>query len=67
MSAIKKIPASETGYGVQCHTKTKKEYLISHCLQKKRFTLWKCAPDGFEKLETAASPFDLYPLIPWEK
>lgn len=64
---VKKLPASESGAGVRCRTRSGKEYLISQCPEKRKHTLWKVLDGGLEKLSTADSPMDLYKLIPWEK
>ena len=64
---IKKIPASENGVGVICLNKSGKEYRISQNTEKRRHTLWIRGGGGFEKIATAGSPYDLYPIIDWDK
>ena len=62
---VKNLPSSESGRGVQYTTKDKERYVISQDQAKVKFTLWKVVPDGYEKIKAgAASPYDLYPLIP---
>lgn len=63
----KKLPASDYGNGVLCRTKSGKEYQISHNPEKHKMTLWKITEGGYEKLAVADSPYDLYPLIPWNE
>lgn len=67
MSIVKSIPASEDGQSVRCKTKSGKVYLITQNHGKMRFTLWRVLDDGFEKLTTGNSPYDLYGNIPWTK
>lgn len=64
---VKKIPASECGIGVLCTTKSGKQYQISQNPEKKKHTLWHIVDGGYEKLATGNSPYDLYPLIDWDK
>lgn len=64
---VKKIPASENGTGVLCKTKSGKEYQISQNTDKGKHTLWRKVDGGFEKVATAGSPYDLYPMIDWDK
>lgn len=65
---VKTLPASESGHGILCKTKTHGEYQISQnpSVSKNRFTLWKLSSEGYEKISQAATPQDLYPLIPWD-
>ena len=65
--AVKKIPTSENGTGVLCRTKSGKEYRISQNTEKCKHTLWRKVDEGFEKMATAESPYDLYPMIDWDK
>lgn len=62
---VKTIPNSENGTTVTNTTVSGDKYLITHCLDKQRFTLWKILSEGYEKMSTATSPFDLYDKIPW--
>jgi len=65
MAVVKKIPASESGPGVQCTTAEGTIYIVSQCFAPKRFTLWEKKAGGYEKLATANTPIDLYEKIPW--
>ena len=67
MSIVKSIPVSEDGQSVRCKTKSGKAYLITQNRSKMRFTLWRILDDGFEKLTTGNSPYDLYENVPWSK
>lgn len=62
---VKSIPSSENGTMVTNTTMSKQQYLITHCVDKQRFTLWKVLSEGYEKIATATTPFDLYDKIPW--
>jgi hypothetical protein len=64
---VKKLPASECGTGVLCTTRSGKQYQISQNPEKKKHTLWRIVDGGYEKLATGNSPYDLYPLIDWDK
>lgn len=64
---VRKIPSSESGLGVHCTTKCGQEFQISQNNEKKKHTLWKIVPGGFEKIATGDSPYDLYDKIPWDK
>lgn len=64
---LKKLPSTENGRQVQCATKSGKEYLVTHCLEKHRFALWRKRENGFEQIGTAKSPMDLYDKIPWSR
>lgn len=64
---IKKIPISENGMGVLCKTKSGKEYRISQNIERRKHILWRKVDDGFEKIATAESPYDLYPMIDWDE
>ena len=64
---VRKIPSSENGLGVHCTTKCGQEFQISQNNEKKKHTLWKIVPGGFEKIATGDSPYDLYDKIPWDK
>ncbi len=63
---VKSIPASDSAPGVTCVTKSGKEYRISQDAERGKHTLWRIVEGGFEKLETADSPYDLYPLVDWD-
>lgn len=67
MPIIKSVPTSEDGQSVRCKTKSGKFYLITQNRGKKRFTLWRVLDNGFEKLTTGDSPYDLYGDVPWAK
>lgn len=64
---VKKLPASEYGSGVLCKTKSGKQYQISQNPENKKHTLWRIVDGGYEKIATGDSPYDLYPLIDWDK
>lgn len=63
----KKLPSSDYGNGVLCRTKSGKEYQISNNPEKHKMTLWEIVDGGYRKISTADSPYDLYPLIPWNE
>jgi len=63
---VKKIPDSENGRGVVCKTKSGKKYVISHSEDKPKHTLWLIVEDGYQKIATGESPYDLYELIDWD-
>jgi hypothetical protein len=62
---VKKLPASEHGYGVLCIAKDGAKYQISQNPDKKTHTLWKIIPGGYEKVANADSPYPLYEMIDW--
>lgn len=62
----KDIPRSENGTGVLCITRSGIIYKITQN-EKKRHTLWLVHDDGFEKIASSDSPYDLYDLIDMEK
>lgn len=64
---IKKIPTSECGAGQICTTASGKQYRITQNPEKRKHTLWMVVNGGYEKLATSDSPYDLYPMIDWEK
>lgn len=64
---VKKLPATENGPGVLCKTKSGQEYVISWCIEKMRFTLWRTVEGGYQQISTAKSPQDLYSQVPWDK
>ena len=66
LKTVKRIPGTENGSGVRCMTTSGREFLITQCLNTGTHTLWRTAADGYDKLASAKSPFDLYPMIPWE-
>lgn len=59
---VKKLPASESGHGVHYIARSRKEYCVSSCPEKGRFTLWRIVDGGYEKMESADSPNKLYPI-----
>lgn len=63
---VKNIPASDSGAGVLCKTKSGQQYQISQNTEKMKFTLWKVVDKGFVKIKTANSPVDLYDSVPWD-
>ena len=65
MPIAKKLPASESGPGVRCITQKGDAYIISQCPAPLRFTLWRQAEKGYEKIKTGSSPEELYEEIPW--
>lgn len=65
--AVKKLPTADCGRGVLCRTRSGKEYCISQNPEKHRHTLWRIVDGGYEKMASADSPYDLYPLIDWDK
>lgn len=67
VKVIKKLPVSECGIGVLCKTKSGKLYKISQNPDKKKHTLWRIVDEGYEKIATADSPYDLYEKINWEE
>lgn len=64
---VKKLPAADCGCGVLCRTRSGKEYSISQNPEKHRHTLWRIVDGGYEKMASADSPYDLYPLVDWDK
>lgn len=67
---VKTIPSSESGSMVTCFTKPNEsgdKYIITNNPTKKKFTLWKCSKDGYEKISTSDNPLDFNDLIPWAK
>lgn len=67
MKVVKKIPVTENGPKVSCETKSGEMYIVSWCVEKMRFTLWKQTSAGYAQIGTAKSPLELYPKIPWEQ
>lgn len=69
MAIIKTLPKTEDGHGIFCKTHTEFDYQITQNTSKikKRFTLWKIVPDGYEKISSADTPQELYALVEWEK
>ena len=63
---VKKIPSTENGPGVHCTTSSGQICIISQCLEKGRFTLWRKVEDGFAQIAIAKSPLDLDDKIPWK-
>ncbi len=64
---VKKIPSSENGPRVFCTTTSGREYFVTQCRERMRFTLWHKSEYGYEQIVAAKSPLDLYDKIPWEK
>lgn len=63
---VKSIPTTDSAPGVTCVTKSGKKYRISQDADKGKHTLWRIVEGGYEKLEVADSPYDLYPLVDWD-
>lgn len=63
---VKNIPTTDSAPGVTCVTKSGKKYRISQDADRGKHTLWRIVEGGYEKLETADSPYDLYPLVDWD-
>lgn len=59
---VKNLPSSDYGSGVRCTNNDGEVYVISQNPLTITFTLWKVAQDGYWKIATAKSPYDLYPL-----
>lgn len=66
-NVVKKFPITERGYGVRCVTKSGRIFIISHCVEKGRFTLWEEANDQYTSITTAKSPKELYDKVPWKE
>ncbi len=62
----KTLPSSENGTGVTCPTNTGQQYYISQNKEKGKHTLWRIVAEGYQKVATADSPYDLYDKIDWE-
>lgn len=63
---VKNLPETR-GHGVQCKSISGQIYVITHDTEKEKHTLWKEEPEGYRLLAIAESPYDLYPLVDWEK
>ena len=66
---VKTIPNSETGSRTTCFTKPNDsgdKYIITENPLEERFTLWKCAEDGFEKIKTSNNPLKFDDVISYE-
>ena len=66
MEILRNIPNAESGARVTCVDVSGQTWVISQnpaASASARFTLYRAVPDGFERVETAASPLDLYPRI----
>ena len=63
---VKNIPTTDSAPGVTCVTKSGKKYRISQDADRGKHTLWRIVEGGYEKLEVADSPYDLYPLVDWD-
>lgn len=64
---VKKIPDSENGRGIVCKTLSGKKYVISHNEEKGKHILWLIVDEGYQKVATGNSPYELYELIDWDK
>lgn len=63
---MKDLPASETKVpGVECKTRKNGTYVVTGNELRNKFTLWKFAAGGYEKVTTGKSPLTLYDKIPW--
>lgn len=60
----KNIPICETGSRTVC---LDGKFLITHCPEKERFTLWKVHNEGYEKIDTSSSPLTFDEIIPWNR
>lgn len=67
VSAVKKLPITERGYGVRCVTKSGRIFIISHCPEKNRFTLWEELNGQYANMGTGKSPKELYAKVPWKE
>lgn len=61
----KNLPASEI-LKTTCITTLKKKFLITASAERQRFTLWRVADIGFEKMGVADSPLDFDSMIDWK-
>lgn len=66
-NVVKKLPITERGYGVRCVTKSGRIFIISHCVEKGRFTLWEESNGQYANITTAKSPKELYDKVPWKE
>jgi len=57
---MKRIPQTENGYGVRYCTSDMRLYQITQCLEKKKHTLWRLTDEGYVRLISSDSPYDLY-------
>lgn len=65
-NVVKKLPVTERGYGVRCVTRSGRIFIISHCVEKCRFTLWENANGQYTNIAIAKSPKELYDKVPWK-
>lgn len=63
---VKNFPAS-SGRGVECKTTSGQKYYITQDVEKGKHTLWKKVPEGYQQISVAESPYDLYPLVDWDR
>ena len=42
-------------------------YVISHNEEKDKHILWLIVDEGYQKIATGNSPYELYELIDWDK
>ena len=61
---VKFFPSSEE-QSVHCYTSSGLEYFITTNKEKHKHTLWKPVQDGYLKISSSDSPYDLYDKIPW--
>lgn len=66
-NGVKKLPITERGYGVRCVTKSGRIFIISHCVEKDRFTLWEKVNGEYASVLAAKSPKELYANVPWKE
>ena len=57
------LPSSEDGHGVLYTALSGQKYCISQNLTKGKHTLWKCLDNGYQKITSADSPYELYDEI----
>ena len=67
--AVKKIPDADLQVpGCLCTTKSGQQYIkTSDGPERKKHTLWKVTPDGYEKVATSTDMNALDAKIPWSK
>lgn len=57
------IPSSENGAGVLYKASSGQQYVVSQNLDKRKHTLWKQVDGGYQRIDVADSPYDLYEKI----
>ena len=65
--AVRKLPASENGHGIHYKARNGREYCVSHCIEKERFTLWRIVPNGYIKMTSGDYPQDLLAVADLDK